>query len=182
MPRPVPGKGSNSGKVSASNRRQDAAMAARGRGKNTTPTKTVKIDGKTYTQASARSMVAKQGKVQEAGIPLALLAVMGARAAGPVARRLLQSRKNPPAQKPPYRSLKEAARAGDAKAKKPGKPPASRPMMTTVDGRRVSDSPTNRAMDAAVKALRKGDVKSAQKNLDIAAGRPKYGKGTYGKK
>jgi len=175
MPRPVPGKGSNSRKVSASNRRQDAAMAARGRGKNTTPTKTVKIDGKTYTQASARSMVAKQGKVQEAGIPLALLAAMGARAALPAARRLLQ---NPST----GRTLKAAAKAGDAKAKKPGKPPASRPMMTTVDGRRVSDSPTNRAMDAAVKALRKGDVKSAQKNLDIAAGRPRYGKGTYGKK
>jgi hypothetical protein len=177
MPRPVPGKGSNSKKVSASNRRQDAAMAARVRGKNTTPTKTVKIDGKTYTQASARSMLTKPGKLQEGG-SAAYAAIRAAQAAGPAAKRLLQSRQKPPAS----RSLKEAARAGDAKAKKPGKPPASRPMMTTVDGRRVSDSPTNRAMDAAVKALRKGDVKSAQKNLDIAAGRPKYGKGTYGKK
>jgi hypothetical protein len=155
-------------------------MATPKKGSSTPKSRALARSSRQAQSATKRAAVYGTPKIQEAGIPLALLAAMGARAAVPAARRLLQSRA---VQKPPAnRSLKDAAKAGDAKAKKPGKPPASRPMMTTADGRRVSDNASNRAMDAAARALKKGNVKGAQKSIDRAAGRPKYGKGTIGKK
>jgi len=141
-------------KKGASTPKSRASARVTSRAKGAARASASKTSAKQERAAVGRSL-AKPAKVQESGAGW-----------GNVARYGLQA----------------AARLGDVKRRTPGKPSESRPMMTTVTGRKVSSNASNRAMDAAARDLKKGNVKGAQKNIDRAAGRLGYGRGKTGKK